>query len=242
MVVALTGTDLYRDIHRDRAAAESLRLASRLVVLQKAALQELPAAVRPKTRVILQSATPRARKRRRKQPPRLVIVGHLRRVKDPFRLLAALSRLPTFPLEVLHAGRALEPEFAVAARRWMRRERRYRWIGEVPSARARQMIADSDALVLSSTMEGGANVISEAVVCGVVVLASWISSSVALLGDEYEGYFEVGSSDSLATLVRRFVDDSRFRSRLRRQIARRRTLFTPRAERQAWRRLLEGLL
>jgi putative glycosyltransferase (TIGR04348 family) len=241
LVLALTGTDLYRDIHRDSDAVESLRLASRLVLLQKEGLQELPAAVRHKARVILQSATPRRRKRKRKQPLRLAIVGHLRREKDPFRLLEALSRLPALSLDVVQAGRALEPKLAIAARRWMRHEHRYRWIGEVPAARARQIIADSEALVLSSTMEGGANVISEAVVCGVPVLASRIPSSVGLLGEQYEGYFEVGNSDSLAALVRRFVEDRRFRSRLQAQIRRRQSLFTPRAERQAWQRLLDEL-
>ena len=41
LVVALTGTDVYRDIRHDAGAQASLRLATRLVVLQEAALDEL---------------------------------------------------------------------------------------------------------------------------------------------------------------------------------------------------------
>ena len=43
VVVALTGTDLYRDIHRDRAAQESLELADLLIVLHPGGAAELPA-------------------------------------------------------------------------------------------------------------------------------------------------------------------------------------------------------
>lgn len=238
LVVALTGTDVYRDIHQDAQARRSLRLASRLVVLQRAALDELPAAVRRKGRVILQSASPRRRRRARGGLLRIVVVGHLRAEKDPFRVAEALALIPDVNVEVRHAGRALEPSFARTARAWMRRERRYRWIGELSPSRARQMIADGDALVLTSLLEGGANVISEAVVCAVPVLASRIPSSVALLGSSYRGFFDTGDERSLALLMRRFAEKEEFRRRLTREISRLRPRFTPHAEREAWRRLL----
>ena len=41
-----------------------------------------------------------------------------------------------------------------------------RWIGEVPRWRARRILARSRLMILSSRMEGGANVISEAIVDG----------------------------------------------------------------------------
>src|SRR3989442_13780191 len=56
LVVVLTGTDLYRDIHADRDARASLALADRLVVLQEMGRLELPVRFRRKTRVIYQSA------------------------------------------------------------------------------------------------------------------------------------------------------------------------------------------
>lgn len=242
LIVTLTGTDLYRDIHNDRDAARSLEMATCLVVLQGAALEELPAGVRSKARVIRQSAEPRNRTRERKGHWRLVVVGHLRAEKDPFRLVEALRLIPDLPLDVVHAGRALAAEFGARAARWMVKEPRYRWAGEVPAARARQLIADGDALVLSSVMEGGANVISEAVVCGVPILASRIPSSVALLGGDYEGYFETENTEELAALIRRFAGDEAFRKRLQRHVRRLRRFFTPAAERNAWRRLLDEVM
>ncbi|HUP63222.1 MAG TPA: selenoneine biosynthesis selenosugar synthase SenB [Thermoanaerobaculia bacterium] len=241
LAVALPGTDVYRDIHHDRDSCLSLELASRLVVLQTAAVLELPEKLRGKARVIVQSAEPHARKRKSRSPLRLIAVGHLRPEKDPFRLVEALSLIPDTPLEALHVGKALAADLEEAARAWMRRETRYRWKGELPPSRARQMIADSDALVLSSVLEGGANVISEAVVCSVPVLASRIPSSVALLGEDYDGYFEVGDSGELATLIKRFVGEPGFRARLKRQVQRLRPNFSPRREREAWRRLIAEL-
>src|SRR5437763_12544741 len=43
LVVVLTGTDLYQDLPRSIEARRSLELADRLIVLQEAALGELPA-------------------------------------------------------------------------------------------------------------------------------------------------------------------------------------------------------
>ncbi len=56
LIVVLTGTDVYRDIHRDQKSQRSLEIASRLVVLQKMALSEIPKRLQQKTRVIYQSA------------------------------------------------------------------------------------------------------------------------------------------------------------------------------------------
>src|SRR5262249_50748842 len=56
LVVALTGTDLYRDIHTSRRAQQSLELADRLIVLQPKGRAELPPRLRGKVRVIYQSA------------------------------------------------------------------------------------------------------------------------------------------------------------------------------------------
>src|SRR5215471_1599647 len=48
LVVALTGTDLYRDIRADRDAKRSLDLADRLVVLQEMGRKELAGRLRRK--------------------------------------------------------------------------------------------------------------------------------------------------------------------------------------------------
>src|SRR5918995_3840351 len=51
LVVALTGTDVYRDIRQSADARESLELADRLIVLQPKALEELPTRLRRKVHV-----------------------------------------------------------------------------------------------------------------------------------------------------------------------------------------------
>src|SRR5918998_6834220 len=77
LIVALTGTDLYRDIHSDEAASESLELATALIVLQHKGPEELGPRHRAKPRVIYQSAEPVKR-----QPPTgryfdVCVIGHL---------------------------------------------------------------------------------------------------------------------------------------------------------------------
>src|SRR6266581_5515611 len=121
LVVVLTGTDLYRDIHADRDARASLALADCLVVLQEMGRLELPVRFRRKTRVIYQSA----QARRSGEPPsrrfRVAVMGHLREEKDPFRTALALAHLRDLPeLEVVHLGQALSPEMAREAERLMR--------------------------------------------------------------------------------------------------------------------------
>jgi glycosyltransferase involved in cell wall biosynthesis len=91
-------------------------------------------------------------------------------------------------------------------------------------------------------MEGGANVVVEAVRSGVPVLASRIDGNVGLLGDDYEGYFRVGDAAALAALMRRFCRDAAFASRLQAQCAAREPLFLPAVERRAVRALVAGLL
>lgn len=57
LVVALTGTDLYGDIHTDLSAKASLELADRFIVLQSEGVNELPARFRDLARVVVQSFT-----------------------------------------------------------------------------------------------------------------------------------------------------------------------------------------
>src|SRR6266849_8489077 len=55
VIVALTGTDLYRDIRTNHLARESLDIATRIVVLQPKAIEKLRPGWREKTRVIYRS-------------------------------------------------------------------------------------------------------------------------------------------------------------------------------------------
>ncbi len=243
LVVALTGTDLYKDLPGNANARRSLRIADRLILLQPAALARLPAAARRKARVIHQSAIPPAR---RVRPARdrfeVCVLSHLRGVKDPFRAALAARRLPgASRIRIVHAGRALTPSMSARARAEMERNPRYRWVRERSHAAARALLARSRLLVLSSRMEGGANVIGEAAVCGVPMIASRIDGSVGLLGARYPGLFSLGDTRALTSLLGRAETEPRFLARLRRETARIAPLFRPSREQRAWQSLIREL-
>jgi putative glycosyltransferase (TIGR04348 family) len=243
LIVALTGTDLYRDIRTSRLAQESLELADLLIVLQPLGRDELPAHLRWKVRVIIQSAlptTPRPAPRGRSFD--VCVLGHLRAEKDPFRAALALRYLPTdSDIRIVQAGQATSPALARRARALMRRDRRYRWEGEVSNRQARNILARSRLLVVSSRMEGGANVVSEALADQVPVLASRIPGNVGLLGPDYPGYFPVGDTRALAELLIRAKTDGAFLDQLARRFADGPREVAPVHERNAWEEVLREL-
>jgi putative glycosyltransferase (TIGR04348 family) len=233
LVVALTGTDVYRDIHESAQAQESLELANRLIVLQPKAVQELPVRLRRKVHVVVQSSATRLRHGPVKGKFRICVIGHLRAEKDPMRALAALSHLTDERIEVIHLGAPLDPQLAEEAKAGMEREPRYRWLGSVAHARALKWLASSHAMVISSRMEGGANVVCEALRIGVPVLASHIPGNVGLLGSRYPGYFALEDDKALARLIRRAAGDHRFYALLRKQVKTLRPAVEPQAEARA---------
>lgn len=243
LALVLTGTDLYRDLEFDAAARHALQCASHLVVLQDEALQRLDAGARSKARVIVQSAPRLVRRDLARRRFDVAAVGHLREEKDPLTLMRAARLLPApSRLRIQHIGGALDPALASEAERTAAECSTYRWLGGLPHATARRWIARSRVLVHPSRMEGGANVVIEALRSGVPVLASRIDGNVGLLGRDYEGYFPVGDAEALAALMQRFADDDDFAARLRRQCAAQEPRFTPAAEAAAVRGLLSDLL
>jgi putative glycosyltransferase (TIGR04348 family) len=253
VIVVLTGTDVYRDLGRRgtaRQALAALRAATHIVALQPLAMRRLSPALRRKAISIIQSAAgmPAAGRTRRHRPPRsrrpfrVCVVGHLRTVKDPLRVAYALRHLPRdLPVRIVQAGAALEPRYARAARHAMRRDTRYRWLGPVSHMRALRLLASSDVTVVSSLLEGGANVVCEAIAQGVPILASKVDGNVGLLGGSYPGYFPVRDTAALAKLLMRAATKPDFLARLRRHVRRLRRLVTPRRERQAWLKLVRNV-
>jgi len=242
VVVALTGTDLYHDIGKYPEARQSLGLATRLVVLQEEGLRELSPFLRGKTRVVYQSSDVARRHAPERSPFRVAVIGHLRGEKDPFRAVMALRRIErSTPVEVLQLGAALDRDMRTRARGWMKLESRYRWLGSVPHGTAMRWLASSHLLVVSSVMEGGANVICEAARIGVPVLASRVPGNVGMLGRGYPGYFPLFDDKALARLIERCRTDASFYKRLRGMLLQRRALFAPAAERLALKRVLRGL-
>jgi putative glycosyltransferase (TIGR04348 family) len=241
LVLALTGTDVYRDIHTDAAARRSLELADRLVILQPCAADELPPALRSRARVIYQSvAVPHIPAIPRPEVFEVCVLGHLRPVKDPFRTAEAARQLPADSrLQVVQIGSALSGDMAAQARAEEASNPRYRWLGEVPRWKALRVLARCRLLVLTSQLEGGANVISEALAVEVPVVSSRISGSVGLLGADYPGYFPYADTAALTDLLRRCEMDNRFYEQLRAWCAGLKGLIDPQRERRSWRMLIE---
>jgi glycosyltransferase involved in cell wall biosynthesis len=118
---------------------------------------------------------------------------------------------------------------------------RYRWAGELPRIDALRLLSRARLLVLTSLLEGGANVISEALAAGVPVVSSRIPGSVGILGEDYPGYFPAGDTEALAALLQRAEADQEFYQDLKARCDRLASRFSPEGEREAWARLLEEL-
>jgi putative glycosyltransferase (TIGR04348 family) len=248
LIVALTGTDLYRDLARSRKAQRSLDLATRIVTLQPKALETLKPEWREKTHVIYQSARApdkrgiTGRSDRGVRSFDVCVAGHLRPVKDPFRAALAARRLPpSSRIRILHLGAARTQAMAARAHSEMKANPRYHWLGEKPSGQVWRILRQSKLCVLSSKLEGGANILSEAIVAGTPVIASRIPGSVGILGEDYPGYFTVGSTDELAALLGRAETNSEFLATLQARCRKLRPLFAPAREKAAWRNLLAEL-
>jgi glycosyltransferase involved in cell wall biosynthesis len=144
-------------------------------------------------------------------------------------------------IRVRHIGAALDPELGRAARALARRDDRYRYLGPLPHGLARAAIASSDLLIHPSRMEGGANVIVEAVTADTPVVASRVSGNVGMLGGEYPGYFAAGDPAALAEILQHCLAGRGLMPRLRAATRSRRPLFRPEAEARALRALLAKL-
>ena len=245
LVVALTGTDIYRFFESDpEATSRSLEAADRLVVLNSLAWRTVPPSAQTKVFLVYEGAKPLPEPRR---PSRrhfdICVIGHLREEKDPLRTALAVRDLPDASrIRVHHYGGCYTPEWAEQARREMTCNPRYRWYGEVPHWQVRRALSTCRLTVLSSRIEGGANVLSEAIVAGVPVLRSDIDGSVGILGPDYAGYFPVGDTAALRGCLVRAEHDPAFVRRLTEQVTGLSPQFTVAAETRRWKELLDGAL
>ena len=243
LAVALTGTDLYRDIQFDAAAQQSLQWAQILITLQEKAPEALPAEVRGKARIIYQSTTARRTLEKTDRHLRALMVGHLREEKSPETLFAAARLLAgRRDIHIDHIGASLDPALAEAAQATMRAVPNYRWLGGLPHETVRRRIQRAHVLIHTSRMEGGAHVIIEANVSGTPALAARVDGNVGMLGEDYAGYFPCGNAAALSDLLLRCREDVDYLSMLLAQCRLRTPLFEPATERAAMEHVVDDLL
>ncbi len=242
IALVLTGTDIYRDIYSDQKAARSLQLSHCLVTLQPAAKQTLSAAMQTKTRVIFQSAPSRSKLSPRKSTFDFIMVGHIREEKDPLTAAMAVKSLqiPAARLQII--GQVSSDTLGDQLQQICKLDSRITLMGAQPHAVTRKQISQARLLIIPSVMEGGANVIIEAITCGTPVLASRVDGNIGMLGQDYEGFFEQGNADQLASLMERAQSDLAFFDRLAYQCTLRAPLFLPANEKAAVLQLAANLL
>jgi putative glycosyltransferase (TIGR04348 family) len=242
VILVLTGTDLYRDIQSSQEARSALDSATRLVVLQKSGLDEIPGPLKSRTAVIYQSATKsRAKLKRSRKFFQVCNIANLRKEKDPLRTAMAVRNLPEASrIRVVHIGRPLDEALALRAFMETLRKPRYRWVGEQDHRKTRKILAESRLFVITSRIEGSSNALSEALAASVPVIASRIPGLEGTLGN-YPGFFPPGDTQALSILLARAETDMEFYAELAEACSRIKPLISPRRERNSWKDLLNSI-
>jgi glycosyltransferase involved in cell wall biosynthesis len=219
-----------------------MEMADQLIVLQSSALDLIPPSLRYKAQVIYQSVEIDLPDPVAKEDFLVSIIGHLREEKDPFCLARSLLLLPSdSKIHVRHLGQAMNSQMGDLARNFNTTLDRYQWIGEVSHADALKMLSQCRLMVISSRMEGGAHVVSEAIALGIPVIASDIPGNRGLLGEDYPAYYPVGDESALANLLYHTETTPSFYTSLQKHIDLRKELIKPVREKQSIQKMVSAL-
>ncbi|MBU3629366.1 selenoneine biosynthesis selenosugar synthase SenB [Polynucleobacter sp. AP-Reno-20A-A9] len=243
VVLIMTGTDIYRDLKNSSKVTKSMEMADAIVVLQPDAIQSLPKKFHHKIQVIYQSVKGITRKAPLKRHFLASIIGHLRVEKDPFCAAHSLSLLPSnSKIQLVQLGKAMSPDFKKQAISIEKNVVRYRWLGQLSHSQTLKWLSRSHVMIISSIMEGGAHVVSEAIAIGVPVIASDIPGNRGLLGDTYPAYYPAGDKVALSNLLTKAETNSVFYQKLCKAIAGRQKITRPELEQKSIQKLMQTLL
>ncbi|MGO1501598.1 MAG: selenoneine biosynthesis selenosugar synthase SenB [Marinobacter sp.] len=239
LVVALTGTDIY--LHQHQYAEQtlySMQVADVLIGLHEKVADDIPETVRDKLVTLFQSAEQPVFESEKAGSASaffdVCVIGHLRDEKDSLRAALAARLLPAESrLRVSCAGKPHDDRWEHIVRQEALENARFRWLGELEKPDIARLMADSQLLVMSSVVEGGANVVSEACRASLPIIASDISGNTGLLGTDYAGYYPVGDTQALADQLMRAESDPEFLEQLRKQVGQLASQFTPEKERES---------
>jgi glycosyltransferase involved in cell wall biosynthesis len=222
---------------------KSMEISDAIVILQSAALTMIPKHLQTKTHVIYQSTKSVKRKTLLKKSFLISVIGHLRPEKNPFCTAESLKYLRLeSKIQVLHLGKAMNPEMKSLAKAYSKELKSYQWLDELSHSETLQQLSRSHLMVISSLMEGGAHVVTEAIAIGVPVIASDIPGNRGLLGDDYPGYYPVGDANALALALQKAEFDSSFYESLEAHIKKRQRYVQPEFELNSIKALLNRLI
>lgn len=236
LIVALTGTDIYRHQYEyPEQTLYSMQAADALIGLHTQVGDDIPERFLNKLVTLFQSADLPTEQSVKTTSETgffdVCVIGHLRNEKDSLRAAWAARRLPEHScVRVSCAGKPHNEYWQSLAQQEMMENSRFRWLGELEKKDTAKLMANSQILVMSSVMEGGANVISEACLAGLPVIASDIAGNTGLLGKEYLGYYPVGNTQALTSMLGRVENDGRFLEQLRGQVDQLANQFMPEKE------------
>ena len=243
VALIMTGTDIYRDLKNSPKVIKSMEMADAIVLLQPDAIQSLPQKFHPKVRVIYQSVKSITRKTPPKRHFLASIIGHLRAEKDPFCAAQCLPLLPSnSKIQLVQLGKAMSPGLKKQAISIEKNVMRYRWLGQLSHSKTLQWLSRSHVMIISSIMEGGAHVVSEAIAIGIPVIASDIPGNRGLLGDSYPAYYPVGDKVALSKLLTKAESDPVFYQKMCKAIAARQKITKTELEQKSIQKLIQTLL
>lgn len=244
LVVALTGTDIYLHQHDyPEQTLYSMQAADVLIGLHEQVGEDIPERFRDKLITLFQSADQPVSEPQRTASIApgspsdsfdVCVIGHLRQEKDSLRAARAARLLPSESrIRVSCAGKAYDAHWEQLAKQEMLGNSRFQWLDELEKSDITKLMMTSQLLVMSSVMEGGANVVSEACRAGLPIIASDISGNAGLLGADYAGYYPVGDTQALVDQLMRAESDPEFLEQLRKQVGQLASRFTPEKERES---------
>jgi putative glycosyltransferase (TIGR04348 family) len=243
VVLIMTGTDIYRDLKNSKKVIQSMEMADVIVTLQPEAIASLPKQFHPKVRVIYQSVKSISRKSPPKRHFLASIIGHLRAEKNPFCAAQSLRLLPPdSKIQLIQLGQAMSSDFKKEAISLDKNIERYQWLGQLSHTKTMQWLARSHVMIISSIMEGGAHVVSEAIAIGIPVIASDIPGNRGLLGSNYPAYYPVGDQVALSKLLIKAEMNPVFYQKLCKAIAGRQKITKPELEQESIQKLIKSLV
>ena len=247
LVLVLTWTDIYR--HQQEyplPTRASMAAADVLIGLHALVSEDIPEEFAGKLLTLYQSANkipPATNKASATETFDVCVIGHLREEKDSLRAAMAARLLPDGSrVRILNAGKPHNSEWQALAEQEAAANPRFQWLGELDKPSTQILMAQSQLMVMSSVMEGGANVISEACRAGLPILASDIPGNRGLLGNDYEGYYPAKDQAALAKLLQKAECDPAYLRLLTEQVSGLAPLFTPENEQHSLEQALEVAL